>query len=219
VVSRSNNSFFLHKIHGSLNWRASSTSDSGGIESIGVVQVPESEPLNDGAVLIYPTAAKEGDTLAYPYADMLRMLSTALQQPDTALLVVGYGFWDAHINRITLGALAMNPGLNLMVVDPLALVDPNQDLSSVQGRERTDSLLEDMGLELKNTPIAELAALQDSRVSVLTGPSASFENLAVLLPDQSVQGDGASPGALAELLSRLGTETSPGSEQGSNNAS
>ncbi|AEX78110.1 hypothetical protein ACDL62_06670 [Corynebacterium diphtheriae] len=40
-------------------------------------------------MLIYPTTAKEGDTLAYPYLDLMRMLGDAVQQDDAAIISVG----------------------------------------------------------------------------------------------------------------------------------
>jgi len=205
VVSRAENSFYLHKLHGSLNWRASELSqDSGSVESIEVTQVQSLASVSDGAVLIYPTSSKEGDTLSYPYTDLFRLLSTALQQPDTAVLTIGYGFWDAHINRILLGSLTMNPGMNLMIVDPGAVFGAKADLGRLDSSSRGVPV-NGLGIALAaEQPVAEIAGIADSRIAVFTGPRATFKNFAELLPDQSIFSQQISPTALAQLIERLG---------------
>jgi hypothetical protein len=209
VVSRAENSFYLYKLHGSLNWRASELSDDGGsVESIEVTQISDVAAVTDGAVLIYPTSSKEGDTLAYPYTDLFRLLSTALQQPDTAVLTIGYGFWDAHINRILLGSLTMNPGMNMMIVDPNAVFGPDSDLSVLETGSSRGVPLANLGVKLADgQPIAEIANISDSRIAVFTGPRACFERFSHLLPDQSIQNQQISPTALAQLVERLGRAT------------
>ena len=92
-----------------------------GLESLEVKQ-SDAPAEDDDLVLIYPTSAKEGDTLAYPYSDLLRLLGDAVQQEDTAVLVAGYGFADPHINRLLLRSLATNPALNVFVADPYAVL-------------------------------------------------------------------------------------------------
>lgn len=69
-------------------------------------------------VAILPTANKFAQTLDLPYAHLFRAFGSKLAQPQTFLMVVGYGFGDRHINRIIDDAMA-NPGLVLLVVDPV----------------------------------------------------------------------------------------------------
>lgn len=182
IIERADSSFFLHKLHGSLNWRLDPSSGpapaSAGADSLEVRQVADTDRAG-GRVLIYPTAAKEADTLAYPYADLLRLLSATLQQPDTAVLSLGYGYWDAHINRILLGALTMNAGMHLSIADPTAVY---ADLTRTVPAARSETRVADLG-PLKDTPIARLAATSDSRITVLTGACGQFVNLVDLLPD------------------------------------
>jgi len=68
---RAEGAIYLHKVHGSLNWRSSSDKDRlTGLESL-EVRHSNALPEDDQLVLIYPTSAKEGDTLAYPYSALI----------------------------------------------------------------------------------------------------------------------------------------------------
>lgn len=66
---------------------------------------------------IIPTSQKISQTLDMPYAHLFRLFHARLNQPQTFLLVVGYGFADEHVNRIIETAL-MNPSLVMLVVEP-----------------------------------------------------------------------------------------------------
>ena len=218
VVARAEGALYLHKVHGSLNWRSSVERDrSTYLESLEVRQVADGTATDD-LVLIYPTAAKEGDSLAYPYSDLLRLLGDAVQQEDTAVLVVGYGFADPHINRLLLRSLATNPALNVFVADPKAVLN-DDDLAALA--ENTDALgrdLADAGVTPKSTAIAALASGSDSRIAVLTGDSGRFSDLADLMPDGGSQATVSSPAAIASLIealegaARAGTPPLPGSD-------
>ncbi|WP_082369405.1 SIR2 family protein [Arthrobacter sp. ERGS1:01] len=202
VVARADNALYLHKIHGSLNWRSTTGKDpASGIETLEVVQVGEDES-SEGSVLIYPTSAKEGDTLAYPYSDLMRLLGDAVQQPDTAIISVGYGYWDPHINRILLRALGMNPGMGVLVVDPVAVMEPDTLVEVISDPEVVGKRLCDIA-SLKSTPIASLASGQDSRIAVLTGASGEFTKFADLLPDSLVSGNFSAPAAVNQLIESL----------------
>lgn len=72
------------------------------------------------SVGILPTANKFAQTLAMPYAHLFRSFQVRLGNPQTFLLVLGYGFGDDHVSRIIETAL-MNPSLVMLVVEP----DPN----------------------------------------------------------------------------------------------
>lgn len=66
---------------------------------------------------ILPTSQKFMQTLDMPYAHLFRLFHVRLNQPQTFLLVLGYGFGDDHVNRIIETAL-MNPSLVMLVVEP-----------------------------------------------------------------------------------------------------
>ena len=199
VLARAEGMLYLHKVHGSLNWRSFIDRDRAtSLESLEVRQ-GDGTAQHDDLVLIYPTSAKEGDTLAYPYSDLLRLLGDAVQQEDTAVLVVGYGFADPHINRLLLRSLATNPALNIFVADPIAVLSKD-DLSAL----RTDAegkTLDEIGVTTKSTAIAALATASDSRIAVLTGDLGKFSELAELMP--STTSSDETPSAVATLIEAL----------------
>lgn len=199
VLARAEGMLYLHKVHGSLNWRPSSDQDRlTGLESLEVRQ-SDASAGGDELVLIYPTSAKEGDTLAYPYSDLLRLLGDAVQQEDTAVIVAGYGFADPHINRLLLRSLATNAALNVLVADPLAVLEES-DLAMLTP-EAQQRQLEDLDVATKETAIAALAKASDSRIAVLTGEHGKFTELARLMPGSSPQGE--SPMAISRLIEAL----------------
>lgn len=187
MLARAEGAIYLHKVHGSLNWRSSSDKDRlTGLESL-EVRHNNAFPEDDQLVLIYPTSAKEGDTLAYPYSDLLRLLGDAVQQEDTAVIAVGYGFADPHINRLLLRSLATNSALNVLVADPFAVLE-DADISSLT----PDSLqqhLSDLDVTPKKTATVALATSSDSRISVFTGEYGKFTEHSRLLPGSSQLGD------------------------------
>jgi hypothetical protein len=51
-------------------------------------------------LIIYPNAAKDVETLQFPYAELFRDFSAALCRPNNVLVTFGYGFGDDHVNRV-----------------------------------------------------------------------------------------------------------------------
>ena len=203
IVARAEGALYLHKVHGSLNWRSSVERDRlTGLESLEVKQ-DAGAASSDDLVLIYPTAAKEGDSLAYPYSDLLRLLGDAVQQEDTAVLVTGYGFADPHINRLLLRSLATNPALNVFVADPHAVLSDDDLAALVTNPDARGRTLAAISMTPKATAIAALATSTDSRISVLTGDPGRFSELAMLMPGSSFQGEANPPGAVASLIDAL----------------
>lgn len=106
----------LSKLHGSLDWRSTPT----GVKRVGLPfgasdyhpWLPD-DPLD--SLLIYPNAAKDVETLEYPYAELFRDAAAALCRPNTALVTYGYGFGDDHINRIIADMLTI-PSTHLVIV-------------------------------------------------------------------------------------------------------
>jgi SIR2-like protein len=102
----------LTKLHGSLDWRATG-------RDLRRVSLPFGGPAPAAAagdqLIIYPNAAKDIETLAYPYAEMFRDFAAALCRPNSALVTYGYGFGDDHINRTIADMLAI-PSTHLVVI-------------------------------------------------------------------------------------------------------
>lgn len=204
ALARADSALYLYKIHGSLNWKATTDLEvTTGVESLEVHQVTEDAVLQGERVLIYPTTAKEGDTLAYPYSDLMRMLGDAVQQEDTAIISVGYGFADPHINRILLRSLAMNPALNVLVVDPYAVLENSDMVTAAARDDLVGTTLSQAGLKAKSTAIAALATGTDARIAVLTGDSGKFTEFADLIPSPSFGGNQVPPSAVVGLIESL----------------
>jgi hypothetical protein len=73
-------------------------------------------------LMIYPNAAKDVETLEFPYAELFRDLSAAICRPNGVLITFGYGFGDDHINRI-IGDMLTLRSTHLLVI---AYGDPGQ---------------------------------------------------------------------------------------------
>ncbi|WCO67250.1 SIR2 family protein [Iamia majanohamensis] len=156
----------LYKLHGSLTWRSRHS-------SLGSTTVTQSAgpPAGDEVAVIYPTPTKESDVLGHPYSDFLRLFGAAVSEPECALLVIGYGFADEHINRIIFDGMARNGSLQLFIADPFGVVESYDGDQAPPVVERSDS------------PVGRLSAVKDSRISVLTGEAAIFPRLAEAFPD------------------------------------
>lgn len=124
-----------YKLHGSLHWYV----DSRGIYRAQhkdmsfatkyrelVDDTEEKAKLLEGSAFenvqdfgILPTSQKFSQTLDMPYSHLFRLFQARLNQPQTFLLVLGYGFGDEHVTRIIETALT-NPSLVMLVVEPNA---------------------------------------------------------------------------------------------------
>ncbi|KZY42010.1 hypothetical protein A3731_11615 [Roseovarius sp. HI0049] len=137
----------FYKLHGSLHWYV----DEAGIyrarhrdlsfaasyrkaSAQDKALALESETFSGvGSFGILPTSQKFTQTLGMPYAHLFRLFHARLNQPQTFLLVMGYGFGDEHVTRIIETAL-MNPSLVMLVVEP------NPDSEIVKRIRRYQSL-------------------------------------------------------------------------------
>jgi hypothetical protein len=75
-------------------------------------------------LMIYPNAAKDKETAAYPYVDLFRDFAAAICRPNNTLISFGYSFGDEHINRIIEDMLTI-PSTHLVVIsydDPLGRI-------------------------------------------------------------------------------------------------
>jgi len=141
------NVFHLYKIHGSVDWQ----SDGNTIKRGG-------EP--DSPLIIYPRHSKFELSYNQPFLEMMSRLQIALRQPNTGLLIIGFGFNDQHVNQPIVSAVRSNVGLKAMVVDPT--------LSAIPASKK---------------PLLELKSLLDSGDLRLSFVSARFEEFVPLLPD------------------------------------
>lgn len=75
-------------------------------------------------LMIYPNAAKDRETTAYPYVELFRDFAAAICRPNSTVVCYGYGFGDEHINRVLEDMLTI-PSAHLVVIargDPLGRI-------------------------------------------------------------------------------------------------
>lgn len=118
------------KLHGSLDWIRTENQ----IRKIGLpFGSEEIEPylkapgLCSGEVfdiMIYPNAAKDLETMAFPYVELFRDFAASICQPNSTLISYGYSFGDEHINRVIEDMLTI-PSTHLVIIshsDPLGRI-------------------------------------------------------------------------------------------------
>ena len=111
----------LTKLHGSVNWR-SGVGPSGRREvqraafPFGAADDhPNLPEYASDQLLIYPNAAKDIETLEFPYADLFRDFAAATCRPNAVVVTYGFGFGDDHVNRVLRDALSI-PSTHLVIV-------------------------------------------------------------------------------------------------------
>lgn len=102
--------FLLYKLHGSVNW---ARNDSGTI-------FEKENPEPEEACLIYPAKGKYQQSFTQPHLESMAQYLAAVREPNTCVLIVGFGFNDHHLAEPLLAAARSNPHLRLVIVDPEA---------------------------------------------------------------------------------------------------
>ena len=134
----------FYKLHGSIHWFVEDGIYRSQHRSLSLVkEYREYGPIDKAAKLqsdeyrdigsfgILPTSQKLSQTLNMPYAHLFRLFHARLHQPQTFLMVLGYGFGDDHVTRIIESALS-NPSLVMLVVEPDLNSEIMQRLSRYQ---------------------------------------------------------------------------------------
>lgn len=98
----------LYKLHGSCDWRRVKNE----------VVKSATDSAEGDKVIIYPSSNKYKSSYDSPYLDMISSFTQALKQPNTALICVGYGFNDEHLNNAITMALRTNTSMHLLAVSP-----------------------------------------------------------------------------------------------------
>jgi len=158
--------FHLYKLHGSVDWRR--RPDDVVIRSV-------DDPGGDRKpVLIYPRSSKYQEAFESPYLDMFAALQAALREPDTTLIVSGFGFADDHISAPIWSAIETNLTLRLVLCDRGFVA--HQKLFDEEAQEIDLDLA---GQRPYQSKIARLVQQGDTRITMLNG---RFEDLADALP-------------------------------------
>lgn len=162
--------FHLYKLHGSIDWRRK------GAELI------RSRSEDDGtAALIYPRDSKYQEAFETPYLDMMSALQTVLREPDTALIVSGFGFNDDHISKPIMAALEANMLLRLVVCDIAFLADEELEGDALTLATTAHAR---PNASVYFSKLKRLADIGDQRVTIL---NARFEDLVQAVPDLVAQ--------------------------------
>lgn len=98
----------LYKLHGSVNWARSSDGKS---------ITTKEKPTPDEACLIYPGKGKYQQSYIQPHLELVAQYLSSLREPNTCLIVIGFGFNDDHLSEPILSAVKTNPHLRLIVAD------------------------------------------------------------------------------------------------------
>lgn len=118
------------KLHGSLDWIRDGRDIRRAALPFGAASI---SPFLDGdqaglgmlrQLMIYPNAAKDQETAAYPYVELFRDFASAACRPNHTLVTFGYSFGDEHINRVIEDMLTI-PSTHLVAVsydDPLGRI-------------------------------------------------------------------------------------------------
>lgn len=115
------------KLHGSVDWADCDRTirrlsiPFGAKSLIPYLTAPVVTPASAIQLMIFPNAAKDRETAAYPYVELFRDFAAAACRPNHTLVAFGYSFGDEHINRVIEDMLTI-PSTHLVVIaydDPL----------------------------------------------------------------------------------------------------
>jgi hypothetical protein len=151
------NVFHLYKLHGSVDWEKNSKTNE-----------IQRAPGTTNPILVYPRNTKYELAFEQPYIEMMSAFQAALRQPETALLIAGFGFNDNHLAEPIMSAIRSNLSLKVVVCDPA--LAPNQ------GRDWAGSVTKNDHLK----KLAYLISNGDARLSLI---NATFQELVPELPD------------------------------------
>jgi hypothetical protein len=102
--------FHIYKLHGSVNWSRKAENE---------IEV-EPKPNPACACLIYPAKGKYQQSYVQPHLELVSQYFSVLREPNTCLIVAGFGFNDDHLSEPILAAARTNPHLRLIIVNPSA---------------------------------------------------------------------------------------------------
>lgn len=98
--------FQLYKLHGSVNWER---------DKDGTIEEKEATPK--GACMIFPAKGKYQQSYIQPHLELMARYLSSLREPNTCLIVCGFGFNDEHLSEPLLSAIKTNPYLKVIITD------------------------------------------------------------------------------------------------------
>lgn len=97
----------LYKLHGSVNWERGDNCDI----------YEKEKPAPEKACLIYPAKGKYQQSYIQPHLELMAQYLSTLREPNTCLLVIGFGFNDDHLSEPIYSAIKSNPHLRLIIAN------------------------------------------------------------------------------------------------------
>lgn len=113
------NVFHLYKLHGSIDWESSQSQ---------VIKSPSpSKPL-----IIYPRLSKFESSYDRPFIELMSRFQLYLREPNTGLLVIGFGLNDHHIVQPIMSAISANVALKAAIVAPSLKESKNETIGTIK---------------------------------------------------------------------------------------
>lgn len=97
----------LYKIHGSVDWKRVKNA----------ITIDE-HVSGDDACMIFPAKQKYHQSYIQPHLEMMSQYLEALREPETCVLVIGFGLHDDHLSEPLLSAIKSNSSLRVIFVVP-----------------------------------------------------------------------------------------------------
>lgn len=120
--------FKLFKLHGSTNWRKTSA---------GNVRIDDNVTADD-CCMIFPARGKYQQSYIQPHLELMARYLSALREPNTCIIIVGFGFNDDHLSEPILSAIRSNPHLKTIIVNKC--ISSHLDNNNVSGNNYWGSL-------------------------------------------------------------------------------
>jgi len=96
----------LFKLHGSVNWERNNN------------EVTEKvEPNPENACIIYPAQGKYQQSYIQPHLELFSQYLSSLRNPNTCLIISGFGYNDDHLSEPIISAIDTNPQLKIIIAD------------------------------------------------------------------------------------------------------
>lgn len=164
------NVFHLYKLHGSLDWRRQ-----------GADILRSRDDAIGTPMLIYPRDSKYQQAFEAPFLDMMAALQSTLREPDTALIVSGFGFNDDHIAKPIMAAVEANMTLRVVICDVTFIGDA--DLQKNEHAIPAATPLPGYA-SASFQKFKKLADIGDQRITLING---RFDDLSLAVPDLVAQ--------------------------------
>jgi SIR2-like domain len=113
------NVFYLYKMHGSVDWELSGPQ----------VTKKEAPPK---PLIIYPRMSKFESSYDQPFIELMSRFQLSLREPNTGLLIVGFGMNDHHVVQPIMSAIRANVGLKAAIVSPGLRTETKDSIHAVK---------------------------------------------------------------------------------------